>query len=75
MEVLSATTNETSMTDTINTGTTLIEEGTLMPESLRYENEPWTSFYRAGEIIRELQKAPESKASTGAKASWLNRTN
>ena len=57
--VLSAIENEaeTLMADTIKTGTTLIEEGTLLPESLQCESEPWTSFYVAGEIIRELRKA------------------
>ena len=45
------------MADTINTGTRLIEEGALLPESERSESEPWTSFYMAGEIIRELRKA------------------
>jgi hypothetical protein len=45
------------MADTINTGTMLIEEDALMPESLRFEGEPWTRFYMAGEIIRESQKA------------------
>ncbi len=62
------------MSNTINAGTMLIEEGTLLPESLQLESEPWTFFYRAGEIIRELRKAPENKASTGAKATWLIRT-
>jgi hypothetical protein len=61
--VLSATVNtgETLMPDTINTGTRLIEEGALLPESVRSESEPWTSFYMAGEIIRELRKAHENK--------------
>src|SRR6266853_4282775 len=45
------------MTDTNKTGTMLIEEGALMPESLRFESEPWTPFYVAGEITRELRKA------------------
>jgi hypothetical protein len=45
------------MADTINTGTMLIEEGTLIPGSLRFESEPWTPFYMAGEIIRESRKA------------------
>jgi hypothetical protein len=45
------------MADTINTGTMLIEGATLLPESLRFESEPWTFFYRAGEIIRESRKA------------------
>ena len=53
---------------TINTGTMLIEEGALLPESLRFESEPWTLFYKAGEIIRESRKVPGNKASTGAKA-------
>ena len=40
--VLSAIENpvETLMADTIKTGTTLIEEGTLMLESLQFESEP-----------------------------------
>ena len=62
------------MADTINTGTMLIEEGALLPESLRIESEPWTFFHMAGEIIREFRKALENKASTGAKATWLIRT-
>ena len=45
------------MADTIKMGTTLIAESALMPESLRFESEPWTSFYTAGGIIRELRKA------------------
>jgi hypothetical protein len=62
------------MSDTINTGTMLIEEGALLPEFLRFESEPWTLFYRAGEMIRELREALKNKASTGAKATWLIRT-
>jgi len=49
------------MADTINTGTMLIEEGALMPESLRLESEPWAFFYMAGGIIRQLRKALENK--------------
>ncbi len=49
------------MANTINTGTMLIEEGALMPESLRFESEPWTPFYLAGEVIRELRKVSENK--------------
>jgi hypothetical protein len=45
------------MADIIKTGTTLIEEVTLMLESLQFESEPWTPFYTAGGIIRELRKA------------------
>ena len=61
--VLSLTVNasETLMPDRINTGTRLIEEGALLPESVRSESEPWTSFYMAGEIIRELRKALENE--------------
>ena len=61
--VLSAPANavETLMPDTINTGTRLIEAGALLPESVRSESEPWTSFYMAGEIIRELRKAHGNK--------------
>ncbi len=57
--VISARENasETPMAGTIKTGTMLIEEGTLTPESLRFEREPWAPFYRAGEIIRELRNA------------------
>jgi hypothetical protein len=66
--VLSATANaaETLMTDTIKTGTMLIEEGALMPESLRFESEPWTPFYMAGEIIRELRKASGKQSKYGS---------
>ena len=49
------------MANTTNVGTRLIEEGALLPESVRFESEPWTSFYIAGEIIRESRKAPENK--------------
>ena len=45
------------MADTINTGTRPIEENAPMPESLPFESEPWTSFYMAGEIIREARNA------------------
>jgi hypothetical protein len=49
------------MANTINAGTRLIEEGTLLPEFLRFESEPWTSFYMAGEMIRELRMTLENK--------------
>ena len=60
---MSATANasETPMAGTINTGTRLIQKGALLPDSLRFEIKPWTTFYMAGEIIRELRKAPENK--------------
>ena len=74
MVVLSATVNasETPMADTIKTGTTLIEEGTLMPESLRFEREPWTPFYRAGEIIRELRKASGKHSKYGSEGNMAH---
>jgi hypothetical protein len=52
---------DTPMADKSKTGTTLIEEGALWPESLPFESEPWTSFYMAGEFIRGLRKAAENK--------------
>jgi hypothetical protein len=72
--VLSATTNaaETLMTDTIKTGTMLIEESALMPESLRFESEPWTLFYVAGEIIRELRKASRKQNKYGSKGTMAH---
>ena len=57
---------ETQMADRIKTGTTLIEEGTLLPESLQCESEPWTSFYTAGGIIRELRKASGKQSKYGS---------
>jgi len=61
--VLSATANAEEMLveNTINTGIMLIGEGSLLPESLRFESEPWTFFYMAGGIIRQLRKALENK--------------
>jgi hypothetical protein len=53
--------SETPLADTNNTGTRLIEEAALFPESVRFESEPWTAFYTAGEIIRELRKTSENK--------------
>lgn len=50
------------MADTINTGTRPTEEKVLMPESLRFESEPWTSFYMAGEIIRESRNASRKQS-------------
>jgi hypothetical protein len=60
-----ANAGETLMADTINTGTTLTEESALIPESLRFESEPWTFFYVTGEIIRELEEALGNEAGTG----------
>ena len=63
-----ADTSETLMANAINTGTMLIEEDASLAESLRLESEPWTSFYMAGEMIRELRKAPKNRAGTGGRA-------
>jgi hypothetical protein len=49
------------MANAINPGTRLIEEVALFSEPVRFESEPWTAFYTAGEIIRELRKASENK--------------
>jgi hypothetical protein len=49
------------MANATNAGTGLIEEGALLPESVRSESEPWTVFYMAGEIIRQLRKPSENK--------------
>ncbi len=61
--VLSATANAEVMLmeNTIIMGTMLIGESALLPESLRFESEPWTFFYMAGGIIRQLRKALENK--------------
>ena len=69
MVVLSATVNagETPMADTIKTGTILIEEATLMPESLQFESEPWTFFFMAGGMIRELRKSSGKQSKYGSK--------
>ena len=45
------------MSNTIDSGTVLIEENAFTAEFLRFESEPWTRFYMAGEIIRESRKA------------------
>jgi hypothetical protein len=68
--VLSAIENaaETLMADTIKTGTMLIEEGALMPGSLRFESEPWTPFYAAGEIVREWRKASGKRSKYGSES-------
>ena len=50
------------MPDTINTGTRPTEENAHIRESLRYESEPWTWFYMAGEIIRESRNASRKQS-------------
>jgi len=57
---------ETLMAYTIKTGTTLIKESTILPESLQFESAPWTSFYTAGGIIRELRKATGKQTKYGS---------
>jgi len=46
------------MADTINTERI---QGLHLPESLPFTSEPWTSFYRAGEILRKLHKTLEEE--------------
>jgi hypothetical protein len=77
MVLLGATVNasETPMADTIKTGTTLIEEGTRMLESLQFESEPWTSFYMAGEIIRESRKASGKQSQYGSEGDKAHSDN
>ena len=60
------------MADTIKTRTTLIEEGALLPELLQCESEPWTSFYRAGGIIRELRKASGKQSKYGSEGNMAH---
>jgi len=60
------------MPDTIKAETTLIEEDALMAESLRFESEPWTRFYVAGEIIRELRKASGKQNKYGSEGNMAH---
>ena len=48
--------------DTINTGAVLVKEAALSPDSLQLENEPWSPFFKAAAMIRELRKELENKA-------------
>jgi hypothetical protein len=75
--VLSAIENaaETLMADTIKTEATLIEESILLPESLQFESEPWTSFYMAGGIIRELRKASGKQSKCGSEGNMAHSDN
>ena len=63
---------ETPMTDTIKTRTILIEEGALLPESVRFGSEPWTVFYRAGEMIRELRKSSGKQSKYGSEGNMAH---
>ncbi len=56
------------MPHTIDMGTRPIEVATLLPESVLFESEPWTSFYMTREIVREFRKGLEGKARTGRNA-------
>jgi hypothetical protein len=68
---LSATVNanETPMSNTINSGTVLMEGKAFTAELLRFESEPWTRFYMAGEVIRESRKA------TGKQSPYASKSN
>jgi NifU-like N terminal domain len=63
---------EMLMANTINTGTRLIDESALLRESLRSESEPWTSFYMAGEVIRELRKASGQQSKYGSEGNMAH---
>jgi hypothetical protein len=56
------------MADTIKAGSTLIEEGVPLPESVSFEGQAWTSFYMAGEAIRQLRKGLNSEVAMQAEA-------
>ena len=60
------------MANTIKAGTTLIEEGALMPESFQFESEPWGFFYMAGGIIRELRKASGKQSKYGSEGNMAH---
>lgn len=47
------------MTNTINAEAI---QGVDLPESLPFVTDPWTSFYQASEIIRELHGPPKPSA-------------
>jgi hypothetical protein len=56
------------MSNTINSGTILIEGNAFTPVSLRFESEPWTRFYMAGEVIRESRKASGKQSPYASKS-------
>ena len=60
------------MANTINAETRLIEEGALLPEFQRFEREPWTVFYMAGEIIRELRTASGKQSKYGSEGNMAH---
>jgi len=53
------------MADKINTGTILIKEGTLLPESLRFESEPYSNGWR---LVKNLNGYELDQKTT--KAGW-----
>src|ERR1700746_817984 len=57
------------MPTTINSGTIMIEGNAFTAERLRFESEPWTRFYMAGEVIRESRKA------TGKQSPYASKGN
>jgi hypothetical protein len=68
--VASAPTNavETLLANTTNAGTRLVEKGAPLPGSVSFESEAWTSFYTAGETVRQLPKGSKNGANTEAEA-------
>jgi hypothetical protein len=56
------------MADTIKAGSTLIEEGAPLLESVSFESKAWTFFYMAGETIRQLRRGSKSEAGMEAVA-------
>ena len=69
---LSATVNanDTPMSNTINSGTILIEGNAFTADLLRFESEPWTRFYMAGEVIRESRKASGKQSPYASKGNF-----
>lgn len=53
------------MADKFETGIVRIEAGNSSPESVRLESEPWASFYKAGETVRELRRSLHTETIAG----------
>src|ERR1700730_9050753 len=60
------------MANATKIGTTPIERSALTPESLQFESGPWTSFYVAGGIIRELRKASGKQGGYGSEGNMAH---
>jgi hypothetical protein len=60
------------MANATKTGTAAIERCAITPESFGFESGPWTSFYVAGGIIRELRKASRKKSGCGSERSMAH---